>query len=207
MPEIEYFYSAHSIYAYLGSARIMEIAQAAGRTLVHRPIDLHQSVPAGGASSFKERSTKHRAYFFRREIDRWSEERNAPVMTGYPQYHQNDMALCNGMVIAGVQQGQAVDQLVHAMLKSHWLEDTDLADRDTLARLGKSVGLDPEPLLDAAMSEEIKAVYQANTDEAIARSVFGSPTYFVDEDMFYGQDRLEMVERALRQPYAPSKVA
>jgi 2-hydroxychromene-2-carboxylate isomerase len=128
-------------------------------------------------------------------------------MTGYPQYHQNDMALCNGMVIAGVQQGQAVDQLVHAMLKSHWLEDTDLADRDTLARLGKSVGLDPEPLLDAAMSEEIKAVYQANTDEAIARSVFGSPTYFVDEDMFYGQDRLEMVERALRQPYAPSKVA
>ncbi|MBT3331700.1 MAG: 2-hydroxychromene-2-carboxylate isomerase [Rhodospirillaceae bacterium] len=206
MSEIEYFYSAHSIFAYLGSARIMEIAQAAGRTLVHRPIDLNQSVPAGGASSFKERSPKHRAYFFRREIDRWSEQRNAPVMEGYPQYHYNDTALCNGMIIAGVQQGQNMDQLSHAMLQSHWLEDTDLADRDTLARLAKSVGLDPVPLLDAAMSDEIQAIYQANTDEAVARSVFGSPTYFVDGDMFYGQDRLEMVERALRQPYAASKV-
>ncbi|MBT7664845.1 MAG: 2-hydroxychromene-2-carboxylate isomerase, partial [Rhodospirillaceae bacterium] len=125
MSEIEYFYSAHSIFAYLGSARIMEIAQAAGRTLVHRPIDLNQSVPAGGASSFKERSPKHRAYFFRREIDRWSEQRNAPVMEGYPQYHYNDTALCNGMIIAGVQQGQNMDQLSHAMLQSHWLEDTD----------------------------------------------------------------------------------
>ena len=206
MSEIEYFYSAHSIFAYLGSARIMEIAQAAGRTLVHRPIDLNQSVPAGGASSFKERSPKHRAYFFRREIDRWSEQRNAPVMEGYPQYHYNDTALCNGMIIAGVQQGQNMDKLSHAMLQSHWLEDTDLADRDTLARLAKSVGLDPVPLLDAAMSDEIQAIYQANTDEAVARSVFGSPTYFVDGDMFYGQDRLEMVERALRQPYAASKV-
>ena len=206
MSEIEYFYSAHSIFAYLGSARIMEIAQAAGRTLVHRPIDLNQSVPAGGASSLKERSPKHRAYFFRREIDRWSEQRNAPVMEGYPQYHYNDTALCNGMIIAGVQQGQNMDQLSHAMLRTHWLEDTDLADRDTLARLAKSVGLDPVPLLDAAMSDEIQAIYQANTDEAVARSVFGSPTYFVDGDMFYGQDRLEMVERALRQPYAASKV-
>ncbi|MBT5895595.1 MAG: 2-hydroxychromene-2-carboxylate isomerase, partial [Rhodospirillaceae bacterium] len=88
MSEIEYFYSAHSIFAYLGSARIQEIAKAAGRDLVHRPIDLNQSVPAGGASPFRERSPKHRAYFFRREIDRWSEERKAPVMDGYPQYHQ-----------------------------------------------------------------------------------------------------------------------
>ncbi|MDA1097534.1 MAG: 2-hydroxychromene-2-carboxylate isomerase [Proteobacteria bacterium] len=204
MSEIEYFYSAHSVFAYLGSARFMEIAQAAGRAIVHRPIDLNQVVPAGGASSFRERSPKHRAYFFRREIDRWSEERSAPVMEGYPAHHYNDMALCNGMVIAGVRQGHNVDQLAHAMLRDHWLHDADLADRETLAGIAESVGLDPEAMLAAALSDEIQAIYQANTDEAIERSVFGSPTYFVDGDMFYGQDRLEMVERALRQAYAPS---
>ena len=204
MSEIEYFYSAHSVYAYLGSARFMEIAQAAGRAIVHRPIDLNQSVPASGASSFRERSPKHRAYFFRREIDRWAEERRAPVMDGYPAHHHNDMALCNGMVIAGARQGHDVDRLAHAMLRDHWLQDADLADRETLARIAESVGLDPEPMLQAALSDEMQAMYQANTDEAIERSVFGSPTYFVDGDMFYGQDRLEMVERALRQPYKPS---
>jgi 2-hydroxychromene-2-carboxylate isomerase len=207
MPEIEYFYAAHSIFAYLGSARFMEIARAAGRTIVHRPIDLNQSVPAAGASPFTERSPKHRAYFFRREIDRWAEERNAPVMDGFPRHHRVDMSLCNGMVIAGIEQGRNVDQLAHEMLRIHWQEDANLADRDTLARIAQTVDMDPEPMLAAALTDEIQAIYQANTDEAIERSVFGSPTYFVDGDMFYGQDRLEMVERALRQPYAPSNYA
>lgn len=207
MSEIEYFYSAHSAFAYLGSARFMEIAKAAGRTIVHRPIELRQTVPAAGAPGFGERTRQHRAYFFRREIDRWAEERNAPVMTGHPTYHQHDMKLCNGMVIAGIAQGRNVDNLAHAMLQAHWRDDADLADRDTLVRLAESVGMDPGPMLEAAMSDEMQGIYQANTAEAIERSVFGSPTYFVDGDMFYGQDRLEMVERALRQPYAPSNTA
>jgi 2-hydroxychromene-2-carboxylate isomerase len=205
MPEIEYFYSAHSAYAYLGSARFMAIAKAAGRTITHRPNDLRRVVPASGSTPFSERSKGHYAYFFRREIDRWAEERSAPVMAGRPTYHDNDMTLCNGMLIAGLVQDKNIDQLAHVMLESHWRDDSDLADRDTLVSLAKRVDMDPEPLLDAALSDEVQAIYEANTVEAIERSVFGSPAYFVDGDMFYGQDRLEMVERALRQPYAPSR--
>jgi len=204
MAEIEYFYSAHSAYAYLGSARFMAIAKAAGRSLRHRPVDLRRVVPASGSMPFSKRSKGHYAYFFRREIDRWAEERNAPVMRGRPTHHDNDMALCNGMLIAAIENGHQVDQLAHLMLESHWHDDSDLADRATLMELGKRVGLDPTPLLEAAMSEAVQALYEANTQEAIARSVFGSPTYFVDGDMFYGQDRLEMLERALRKPYAAS---
>ena len=88
------------------------------------------------------------------------------------------------------------------MLEAHWRDDADLVDEPTLARLCRECDIDPAPLLDAAGSPEILAIYAANTEEAIARSVFGSPTYFVDGDMFYGQDRLEMVERALQQPFA-----
>ena len=73
---------------------------------------------------------------------------------------------------------------------------------DTLAALGRYADIDPEPPLAVALSPEVQAQYAANTDEAVARSVFGSPTYFVDGDMFYGQDRLELVERALRRPFA-----
>jgi 2-hydroxychromene-2-carboxylate isomerase len=204
MSEIEYFYSAHSAFAYLGSARFMDIANAAGRAIRHRPMDLRRVVPASGSTPFSERSKGHYAYFFRREIDRWAEERNAPVMVGRPTHHDNDTTLCNGMIIAAIVQGHNVDRLAHVMLESHWRDDADLADRATLVELGKRAGLDPIPLLEAASSDEVRVIYEANTREAIARSVFGSPTYVVDGDMFYGQDRLEMVERALRQPYAPS---
>ena len=85
---------------------------------------------------------------------------------------------------------------------SYRRDDADLADATTLASLGAKAGLDPVPLLDAALSPESRAVYEANAEEAIRRSVFGSPTYFVHGDMFYGQDRLELVERTLKQPFA-----
>jgi len=202
MSEIEYFYSAHSAFAYLGSAAFMKIAKAAGRTIVHRPIDLRRVVPAGGAANFAERTPGHRAYYFRREIERWSEERAAPVMVGIPTHHAHSCDLCNGMLIAGLQAGLNVDRLAHQMLQAHWRDDADLADHDTLAALAREIDLDPAPLLAAALSPEVQAIYAANTEEAMARNVFGSPTYFVDGDMFYGQDRLAQVERALRQPYA-----
>jgi 2-hydroxychromene-2-carboxylate isomerase len=204
MPYIEYFYASYSAFAYLGSKKLMQIAKANGRRILHRPVDLGRVVAALGAPGFRQRSPAHRDYYFRREIQRWSEFRNAPVMVGRPTHHDNPIALPNGMLIAGVEQGHNVDALAHAMLEAHWRDDADLADHDTLTLIGMAVGLNPEPLLDAALSPEIQKIYAAYTNEAIERSVFGSPTYFVDGDMFYGQDRLEMVERALRQPFAGS---
>ncbi len=202
MAEIEYFYSAHSAFAYLGSARFMAIARAAGRRIAHKPIDLRRVVAVTGPGATNGRTPARRAYFSGREIERWAEARGAPVMAGFPTHHDNDMALANGMVIAGLAQGVEVDQLAHGMLRAHWRDDADLADRETLSRLGTTAGVDPGPLLAAALSEEGQAVYAANTEEAIRRSVFGSPTYFVDGDMFYGQDHLELVERALERPFA-----
>jgi 2-hydroxychromene-2-carboxylate isomerase len=202
MPEIEYFYSAHSAYAYLGSARFAEIARAANRRIAHKPVDLRKVVAVTGPGSTSRRAPERRSYFFGREIERWAEFRSAPVMQGFPTHHDNDITLPNGMLIAGFLQGINIDRLAHCLLEAHWRDDADLADSETLTRLGKTSGVDPAPLLEAALSPETQAVYARNTEEAINRSVFGSPTYFVDGDMFYGQDHLEMVERALQQPFA-----
>ena len=201
MSEIEYFYSAHSAFAYLGSAKLMEIATAASATIVHKPVDLLRIMVESGAGSSRERGDRHRSYYFGRDIERWAEWRNAPVVTGMPTYHWSDTTLCNGMLIAGIKQGHNMDQLAHGMLEAHWRDDADLADRETLTRLANDADLDPAPLLEAALSPQVAAIYLANTEEAIRRSVFGSPTYFVNDDMFYGQDHLEFVERALVQPF------
>jgi len=198
-PVIEYFYGAHSAFAYLGSKRFTKIARAAGRKIVHRPIDLSRVVEQV-TIPFSARTAAHRAYYFGREIERWSEERGVPVLGRTPTHHSNDIALANCTLIAAVSQGLSADRLAHAFLEAHWRDDADLADRSTLEKLLAGADYDIR-LLDLAGTDGVLTIYEENTRDAIARSVFGSPTYFVDGDPFYGQDRLEMVERALTRPY------
>lgn len=202
MSDIEYFYSAHSAFAYIGAARLMEIASAAGRRIVHKPMNLGLVVrgayPEGGA----KRTRRNRNYFFGREIERWAEHRNVSFKGGIPSNHRNDVTLANTVLVAAVMQGHDVDQLAHLMMEAHWLHHADMADEGMLIGCITKAGLDGAELLQAAGAPETIARYEANNAEAIERCVFGSPTYFVDGDMFFGQDHLELVERALDQPYS-----
>ena len=201
MPDIEYFYSAHSAYAYIGSALLMQVSQAAGARIIHRPVDLRRVIHTTGPQPTNSLTPERKAYFSGREIQRWSEYRDVEIMAGRPTHHDNSLDLSNGMLIAGLQQGLDMDELAHAVLEAHWRDDADLDDADSLTGIATRAGYDPMPLLDMALSDDIQAVHQANTDEAIERSVFGSPTYFVGGDMFYGQDHLELVARALEKPF------
>jgi 2-hydroxychromene-2-carboxylate isomerase len=200
MSELEYFYSAHSAYAYLGSAKFMEIAAAAGHSIVHKPIDLNRAMESYGSTAFRERSVKQRDHFFRREMERWAEFRNV-VMPGRPSNHHHSPDLSNRMLIAAIGEGRNVDRLAHRMLEAHWGESADLADPETLIQIARDINEDGRGWLNLADNEEVAARYAANTDEAISRGVPGSPTYFVNGDMFYGQDRLDLVERATKKSF------
>jgi len=196
---IEYFYAAHSAYAYLGAWELARIATATGWTVRHRPFDLGPVMQAAGSATFRDRSPAHIAYFFRRELKRWAEYRGLPIMSGRPTHHDNPLDLVNGAIIAA---GEDADGLSRAILQAHWCDDADIADRAVLIDLAETVGLNGPALLATAASPAIQEQHRANTAEAIARHVFGSPTYFVRGDMFYGQDRLALVERAIAQPFA-----
>lgn len=196
--EIEYFYSAHSAYAYLGAWELDRIARAKGARIVHRPFDFHPVVNAAGGQPFKARSTAHVDYFFGRELIRWAEWRALPILNDRPTYHDNPLHLPNGAIIAA---GDKADAFSRAVLQAHWRDDADIADEKVLRRLTMDVGIDADTLLANATSDAVQAQHDANTQEAISRGIFGSPTYFVGRDMFYGQDRLMMVERALDTPF------
>ncbi len=201
MAVIEYFYSAHSAYAYIGSKLLQDIAVKAGATIDHRPMDLRKVVAVTGPGSTNHLTPQRFAYFSGREIMRWAEARGVEIVTGMPTHHDNEIALSNGVLIAGLHAGVDINPLAHRFLEAHWRDDADLDDANTLADLIEQVGLGAGPLLAAATSPEVKADYDRNTAESIERSVFGSPTYFVDGDMFYGQDHLELVARALEEPF------
>ena len=102
MSEIEYFYAAHSAFAYLGSARLIEIAKAAGRRIVHRPFDLRRGLAHTGAPSFAARTKAHKAYYFGREIARWSEYRAAPVVGHRPLHQRHPASPHNGQADSGI---------------------------------------------------------------------------------------------------------
>lgn len=205
MKTIDYFYSAHSAFAYVGSKRLIEISKENNCQLVHRPVELRAVVAAAGGLPTAERTVAHVNYYFGREIERWAELRKAPIVDYRPTYHDKPLDLSNGMLIAAIEQGADIDALSHALLEAHWRDDADLDDKDALAAAATAAGIDPVPLLEVALSPQIQAIHQANTDEAIARGIFGSPTYFLDGDMFYGQDHLEMLERAIDRPFAANR--
>lgn len=202
MAEIEYFYAAHSAYAYLGSQTFMDIAATAGRQIRHKPIDLRRVVAEAGTQPFGKRTSSHVDYYFGREIERWAEFRNAPVMAHLPTHHHRDITLPNCFLIAGIHLGLNIDKLAHAVLTAHWQDDANLADGEILKNIATQAGYPAEDLYAAAATKEVAALYQDYTDDAIARAVFGSPTYGVDGDLFYGQDHLPLVARALEKPFA-----
>jgi 2-hydroxychromene-2-carboxylate isomerase len=174
---------------------------------VHRPYDLRAVLlalaPNGtGRGATGSWTPARSAYFFGRELERWAEYRGIPILTGVPTHHQKDIGLPNRFLIAALDGAQPIDRLAHTLLEQHWAHDCDLSDATTLVGLADRSGFDGRAVLRAADQPAVHASYAANTREAIERSVFGSPTYFVGGDMFYGQDRLELVERALAKPFA-----
>lgn len=204
MPIIEYVYSAHSAYAYLGSAEMNRICAAHGATLVHKPILLSPVVEAQRSQPFRARTQAHVDYFFGREIERWAEYRNVPIINFRPTYHDADYSLASGMVLALGDSGPTTDAMAHAILESHWRDDADLSDIQTLKNIATKLDHDVETLLERAGSHDVQKKLRENSDWAREQNVFGSPTYIVDGDPFYGQDHLVLVERALSRPFAPT---
>ena len=200
---IDYYYSTRSIYAYFGAERLVALARSAGRVLMHKPIDLSRVVPASGSLALGQRPAGHKNYFFGREIERWSEYLGIPVLVD-PVHHVGDRSWPSGFVIAAQQQGADVDALHVAILRALWPDDRDIGDPDVLAQIAHEAGLDPLPLRRAAQDAAVQQEFARNSEDAVACGVFGSPTYIVDGEMFYGQDRLMMVERALKQPFKPA---
>jgi 2-hydroxychromene-2-carboxylate isomerase len=199
---IAYVYSAHSVFAYLGSAKLAAICAARDVALIHKPILLSPVVEAQGSVPFAQRTQAHADYFFGREIARWAEYRDVPIINFRPTYHDADYSLASGMIIALGEAGVAVDQMAHAILEAHWRDDADLSNPTALARIATALGHDAQSLIARASSKGCQDVLQSNTKWAQANNIFGSPTYIVDGDAFYGQDRLELVERALQKPFA-----
>ena len=199
---IEYFYSAYSAYAYIGHNHFLRLAETAGRVVVHRPFDLMKCLNAIGYHPLNERTQASLDYQFGRQRDRWAEYRQVEMPKETPSSHNNGAEIADLILIVAKKLKLDVEMISSELMQSHWLGNLDLNDAYAVSEKLKTVKLDAEMLMEQSKAPEIISEYEANTNTAIEKSVFGSPTYFVDGDMFYGQDNLCLVERALAKPFA-----
>lgn len=201
---IDYYYSIRSSFTYLGAAQINELTKQYGRRLIHKPLLLSVTMPPIGAQQFADRPPLRTAYM-RHDLARWAKRRDIAVELE-PIHHNGPMELPSGIVIAaqrakvaGEQPNGDVDGLSLAILGALWRDDRDIADETVIAELCTACGFDPDPLIPAATGASVQLEVERNCREAIIRGVLGAPTYFVDGENFYGQDRLDFVEQALKR--------
>jgi 2-hydroxychromene-2-carboxylate isomerase len=194
---IDYYDSMSSPWTYLGHRRFEQLAGRFGLTINHKPMDLLKVWSVSGGLPLKQRAQQRQAYRHV-ELKRWSELLNVPCNLE-PAFHPvADRRACY-LVIAAMRQGFDWSTLAHALLRAVWVEDRNIADHATLAAIADENSFPGKALLAATEDAAVAAEYQANTEEAIRIGVFGAPTYVYEGELFWGQDRLQMLEWRLRQ--------
>ncbi|MBI3369366.1 MAG: 2-hydroxychromene-2-carboxylate isomerase [Burkholderiales bacterium] len=196
---IEYFFVANSPWSYLGHQRLRAIARAADAQIAVLPFDLGGRVfPISGGLPLSKRAPQRQAYRLV-ELKRFSTHLNTPMNIA-PTYFPVPADDAGKLIIA-VQQADGAERaldLSFAIMRALWVEERNIADEPTLAAILAEQQL-PAARLEAAHSQTVHEQFEANTALAIERGVFGAPSYVVDGELFWGQDRLEFVERALNR--------
>lgn len=193
---IDYYFTPVSPFTYLGHDRFVAIAREHGATIAVKAINLGDVFPVSGGLPLSKRAPQRQAYRLV-ELKRWSEYLNIPINI-QPKFFPVNGDLAAAWILAAQEQGiaQAL-ALTGAVGRAIWEQQRDVAAESTLREIAGEQGLDATALGRRAASAEIGARYKALTQEAIARQVFGAPTYVYRDELFWGQDRLDFLTRAL----------
>jgi len=195
MPKrIDYYFTPISPWAFLGSERFHAIAAKAGAEVAYRPVNYGTIFPASGGLPVTKRAPQRQAYRLV-ELRRWADHLGIPLNPTPTTFPQSD-ELAALTLIAAEEAGADLAALTTAFGRAIWVEDRNIADPDTLRDILARHGAGSE-LVERAGSDEIRARRDTYTEQALAAGVFGAPSYVLDGEIFWGQDRLDFLERAL----------
>jgi 2-hydroxychromene-2-carboxylate isomerase len=199
MKTIDYYFSPVSPWTYLGHARLRDIARRHGASIAPKPVDYGRVFPVSGGLPLKQRAPQRQAYRMV-ELRRWRDFLGVPIQLE-PKFFpvSPDLAAKTIIAAAGAGTEKQLD-LSHAFMRACWEQDRDISETATLIDLATATGLDGAALVKAASETSAQAEYDRLTQEAVDRQIFGAPTYVVDGEPFWGQDRLDFVDRALGRP-------
>jgi len=195
-PVLTWYYDYSSPYTYLASTRIEGLCGRYGARLEWKPILVGGIFNAVNQSVYESRNTPAKVRYGTKDVADWARYYGVPFR--FPSiFPVNSVKALRGAFLA-IEAG-VVSAWSHRVFRAYWAEDRDIADDAVLAEIAAASRLDPERLLAWVASDEARERLRAVTQEAMDRGAFGSPTFFLSEDMYFGNDRLVLLEDALRR--------
>jgi 2-hydroxychromene-2-carboxylate isomerase len=193
---LDYFLAPQSPWTYLGHERLVRIARATGAQVRVRPMDLGRIFPISGGLPLAKRAPQRQAYRLL-ELRRFSEHLGLP-MNPQPKFFPVSADPAARLIIAVEQQDgtEAALRVAGAAMAAVWAQERDIASAEVLGQLLRECGL-PGARLEQAGDPGIQQRYDAHTQAAIDANIFGAPSYVIEGELFWGQDRLEFVQRKL----------
>lgn len=198
MKKILYFYSVASPWSYLGIKRLKEISKKYSAQIIEKPIDLVGKVfVATGGTPVPQRHISRQNYRLL-ELKRWGEFLNIKINQKPKFFPPKDPHLPALFCLASIDMGIDMD-FSSKVLEHLWVKENDISNIDTLKLIADDLKISFEELNKLATSDKIKKIYEANTQEAINMNIFGVPSYVYNNEIFWGQDRLELLEYSLKK--------
>jgi 2-hydroxychromene-2-carboxylate isomerase len=195
---VDYYMTLNSPWTYLGSALLAEIARRNDASVNIKPCNFGPIFEQTGGLPLPKRSPQRRAYRIM-ELKRWRDVRGIPV-TLEPKYFPCDDTAATRLVIAAKLQGKDAHKLSLELGRALWEREESLADPTTISLAAQRAGLDVAELRRIHSDAELDMVHDQFTKEALIAGVFGAPSFVLpSNEIFWGQDRLELLERALKK--------
>ena len=199
--QIDYYFSLQSPWAYIGHKLFRQVVSTYDLAVNHKPVvlvDLFSET--GGLPLLKRHPVRQRYRMV--ELQRWRDKRGLNFHL-QPENWPFNARLADGLVIAAIETGRDVDPFLRRAFAAVWEDQLDLAEPATLIKLADDSGLSGKQLVERSASDEIGKIYEQNRQDALSADVFGSPAYVLDGEVFWGQDRIELLVDALKSGRAP----
>jgi 2-hydroxychromene-2-carboxylate isomerase len=198
---VDYYFSFQSPWAYIGHKAFYDVATAHGLSINYKPFALLNLFSETGGLPLGKRHPLRQQYRMI-ELQRWRDKRGLNFHLK-PQHWPFNPRLSDGVVIAVMQSGKNPEPFVSSAYKGVWENQMNLADPATVVALADQAGLPGVELVEKSVSSEIDAAYEQNRQDGVAHGVFGSPAYVLGGEVFWGQDRIDLLGDALVTGRAP----
>ncbi|MCL9801608.1 2-hydroxychromene-2-carboxylate isomerase [Pseudomonas sp. AKS31] len=193
---VEFYFDLGSPATYLAYTQLPKICAETNSELIYIPMLLGGVFKATGNASPAMIPAKGRYMF--EDLDRYAKRYGVPLRFN-PHFPINTLMLMRAVTGIQLRQPERFQAFIDCLFTALWVEGRSLDEPETVAAVLSDHGFDPLEVLALSNDESVKAVLKDNTETAVKRGVFGAPSMFIGKQLFFGQDRLDFVEEALRQ--------